>query len=129
MRPPLAAVLGIVLTLGLSFVGQLVTTSLLAAPDGAPLPIGRTFLSATLALTFGAAVIGAFVAAHLASAHRFRVALAVAIATALFGVLSALTAPDEIPLWIAWAMPLVAFLGALGGGAVRAMNRSGRSAV
>lgn len=121
MRPPLATVLGIVLALVLSFVGQLVTTSLLAAPDGAPLPIGRTFLSATLALTFGASVIGGFIAAHAASAHRFRVALAVAVALAVFGVLSAMTAPAETPPLIAWAMPIVALLGALSGGAMRAI--------
>lgn len=129
MRPPLAVVAGLVLTLALSLAGQLLTTSLLAAPDGAPLPIGRTFLSATLALTFAASVIGAFVAAHLASAQRFRVAAAVALGSALFGILSALTAPEDTPPLVAWSMPFVALFGGLGGGAVRASSPSARGPV
>ena len=35
----------------------------------------------------------------------------------------------EAPPWIAWSLPVLAFVGALGGGGVRAMNRSARSAV
>lgn len=129
MRPALAAVLGIALTLVLSLAGQLATTALLAAPDGSPLPVGRTFLSVTLAITFGASVLGGFTAAHASSGRRSRVVLAVAISSALFGVLSALQAPSDAPPLIAWSLPVLAFIGVLGGGAVRRLNPSSRSSV
>jgi len=129
MRPVLAATLGIALTLVLSFVGQLATAVLLAAPDGAPLPIGRTFLSATLAITFGAAVLGGFVAALVSSAHRGRVTLAVALGAACSGILSATEAPPDAPMAIVWSLPVVALVGALAGGGVRLLNRSSRSPV
>jgi hypothetical protein len=126
MRPAVAIVLGIVLTMGLAYAGQLATAVLLAAPDGSPLPLGRTFFSATLAITFGASVVGAFVGAHLASSRRNVVAVAIALASAAFGVIAALDAPPEAPPIVAWMMPVVALLGGLGGGGVRAMNRSAR---
>lgn len=119
MRPPLAAVLGIVLMIALAIASELVTASLLVAPDGAPLPVGRTFLSVTLGCTFGAAVVGGFAAAHATSARRGVVVGAVALAGLVLGVLSSLQAPPDAPLVVAWAMPVLAVLGSLAGGAVR----------
>lgn len=127
MRPALATVVGITLTIVLAFAGQLATGALLAAPDGAPLPVGRTLLSATLALTFGASVIGGFVGAHLAQSHRGRVTLAVAAAAGALGVMSALEAPPDAPAPVAWALPVLAVIGALAGGGLRQMSRWGRS--
>ena len=129
MRPAFASVLGIAVMLGVSALGQLATASFLVAPDGAPLPIGRTFLSATLALTFGAAVVGAALGTATSRGSKGRVALAIAICGALFGVLSATSAPPETPALVAWAMPVLAFAGAMAGGAVRGLNRPARSAV
>jgi hypothetical protein len=119
VRPTVAVLAGLALVVVLSMAGQTLAASWLAAPDGSPLPVGRTYLSATLAITFAAAVVGGFVAAHGASAHRFRVAAAVAALSAGLGVMSALSAPEGTPAVIAWAMPGLAALGALGGGGVR----------
>lgn len=129
LPPALAAVVGLAVVLGVSFAGQLVTSALLAAPDGAPLPVGRTFLSATLAIAFGASVLGGAVGTHVASAAKGRVMVGIAVLSALLGVVSATSAPPGTPAVVAWALPFLAFVGALGGGAVRALNRSPRSSV
>ena len=128
MRPALAAVLGIAVTLVVSLLGQLALATWLVAPDGAPLPMGRTLLSGALAITFGASVLGGFVGAHTIT-HRWRVVLAVALAAALSGVLSAMRAPADAPALVAWSLPVLALVGALGGGAMRSLNRSADSAV
>lgn len=97
----------------------MLAASLLAAPDGSPLPLGRTYLSATLAISFAAAVVGGFVAAHAATSHRVQSAAVVAALSAALGVMSALSAPPGTPAVIAWALPVLAAIGALGGGGVR----------
>jgi len=128
MRPALAAVVGIAITLLVSFLGQLALATWLVAPDGAPLPIGRTLLSGALAFTFGASVLGGFVAAH-AITHRWQVVVSVAVVAALSGVLSAMQAPADAPALVAWSLPVLAFVGALGGGAIRSLNRTPVSTV
>lgn len=104
---------------GISIATETMTASMLVAPDGSPLPAGRTFLSVTLGCTFGAAVLGGFAAAHATSGRRAIVVGAVAAAGLALGVIASLHAPPDAPLVVAWAMPVLAVIGALAGGAVR----------
>ena len=124
MRPLLAVSLGFAATLVLSTLGEIVLDAALAAPDGSPLPLGRTFLSATLAVAFAASVVGGFIAAQLARSDRLRAALGVAALSAALLALSALDAPADAPSVIAWALPVLAFVGAASGGAIRANVRA-----
>jgi hypothetical protein len=123
MRHAIAIVLGLVTTVALSLTGQLALSSVLAAPDGSALPLGRTFLSATLALAFAASVAGGFVAAHAAPSHRMRAALGVALGVLALGIVATHDAPPGAPRVIVWALPALAWVGALGGGVVRATVR------
>ncbi len=125
MKPASAILTGVALSALLVVIGTLIASALLLPPrvDWALHMPGPAYLAATLGVSFGAAVLGGFVAAHFASAHRLRAAAVVAAVLALLELLSFVCPFTGQPPFFLWLVPLLAAAGALAGGGARALAR------
>ncbi len=125
MKMPYAILAGLGVGLSVIIVGTLVASAQLLPPgvDWVAHMPGRTYLAATLGLSFGAAVVGGYVAAHVTRAHRFRAAVGVALALAAFVLLSFVLPFTGQPAFFLWLVPLLVVVGALSGGGVRSLVR------
>ena len=125
MKQPLAILLGLGVSLVLLVVGALIASAALLPPgvDWVAHMPPPAFLAALLGITFGAGVIGGYVAAHATSAQRFRTAVGVAAALAALVIALHFVPFARQPTVFLWLAPLLAVLGALGGGGIRTLVR------
>jgi hypothetical protein len=126
MKPAFAVLIGVIVSVVLIIVGTLIAAAELLPPrvDWVAHMPGPAYLAATLGLSFGAAVLGGFVAAQLSQAHRFRVAAAVAGVLAVLELASFILPFTGTPPFFLWLVPLLVAVGALAGGGVRALDRA-----
>jgi hypothetical protein len=125
MKLPYAILLGLGVSLMLIVIGTLIASAQLLPPgvDWVAHMPGPTYLAATLGLSFGASVLGGYVAASVASAQRFRAAIGVAVGLAVLELVSFVWPFTGQPPFFLWLLPLLALAGALAGGGVRSLAR------
>lgn len=125
MKPAFAVLVGVAVGVALIVVGTLVASSTLLPPgvDWVAHMPAPTYLAATLGFSFGAAVLGGYVAAQVTSAHRFRCAVGVAVGLAALELLSFVLPFTGQPPFFLWLVPLLVAVGALAGGGVRTLVR------
>lgn len=125
MKPVFAILVGLSVSVVLLVVGTGIASMQLLPPgvDWVAHMPGSTYLAATLGISFGASVLGGYVAAQLASRHRFRSAAGVAALSSVLMLLSFVLPFTGQPPFFLWLVPVLVAGGALAGGAVRALVR------
>jgi hypothetical protein len=125
MKPAFAVLVGLGVSVALIVVGTLIASARLLPPgvDWVAHMPGPTYLAATLGLSFGAAVLGGYVAAHATTAHRFRTAAVVAASLAVLELVSFVLPFTGQPPFFLWLVPLLVVAGALAGGGIRTLVR------